>query len=355
MAIILKPTQAESIPFDQLGQTQPTQGRLLNQPTQTQPVKEPGFIKSLLSPLVKVGVQAYATGRETVRATAKLGTLAAAAPEDRESVVRELQEAEKTEKQTVKVPGYGEVMPIGLSGESTGEVIKKSAGLGAELASYGMGAVGAGKTIVGRTLLQGVAPGVTAGVGTALQEDKTLGQTALQGLTGGVLGAGAFGLTKALQPVLSAVQKVTSPIAKQQKLAVTSAIDKAFPAKEVTKKLETDNAMETVFRTINTLKPKFTDEVGEEVVGSPQTRFQVLQAITPIKQNIFNAYDEIAKTAGKTYKFNPQEVIKTEQGKKSLSSTFRGIATSKSRSKEVRDAAREIAGTIDGLKGSNVS
>lgn len=279
----------------------------LNDNQSQQQPEHKGFIRTvaegIATPFAKVGVQ----GANVFESTVKL-------------LAGDTQGASEALDKSRNIPGLGKVAPV-ISGtqaqnESFGTQVKKVVGTGLDIGSNFIGAEGASavvkqglKGLVKQGAITGLKYGASTGgissLGQAMEEDKGLIETGLRTVVGTVGGAVLGSTLGAATPAVKAgMNKLLLPVEQKISNVLRESIDKGIKpyfGNKATPALRDAyyKKAEDAFAIIHKYKPALLDDtVGEEVVRSPQSRREMLEALGKSKKSIYEKYSSLAQESG---------------------------------------------------------
>ena len=253
--------------------------------------------------------------------------------------------------------------------KATGSAAKEVVGRGADIASNFIGAEGVGAVAkqgfkgaaiqAAKTgLKEGAVVGGLSGFGNELQKkDSTLGSVTgntvlgtVAGAAGGaVLGAGGAVVKKGVVGAAKVIAKPFQSIETRTTQAINDAIDKGLKpsvkGNAVKKEVFRTKATQA-FHVINEYKPTLAREGEEAIQRNPETRAEMLDAVSQAKKQVFHEYDNLARESNDAgAKFNPS----------SIESRLDAISNDKAYNPEIRNYAQTVKAEISELRGENMS
>lgn len=271
-------------------------------PVMSQKPKD-GFFKGLAKSIAKPFAETATVGYNALSATGNL-------------LSGDVEGANKALEAKRDLPFMGETKPAFTGQEGFGEGVKKMVGYGAEMGSNFIGGGGVGN--LAKNTLKGL---VKQGVKTAVKEGAVSGAlnqfgesvknpnesalgAAVNTTVGGVGGAALAGFL-AIPSTLTGygIKKIIAPVSQKAKEAVFEAVNKGIkPNFSGRTTVEAQNAYakdaEMAFHTISQFKPTLINDDGLEVVRSPKTRKELLDAISQIKGKVYQLYNGLKVSSG---------------------------------------------------------
>lgn len=310
--------------------------------------KQPGLLRSVATTIAKEAIKPFArVGTSVANVGLSAGRL----------LQGDVAGAQKELQASRNLPFMGETKPAFTGQETPLEMAKKVGGYGAEIGSWIVGGGGLGQvakqTLKGQVvkgLAQGAKAGAIsggmAGAGRTAEELGTAGEIATSGALGAGAGGAIGGVIGGVAPIVGVgAKKIFQPIEKQVSSKIREAIDKGLkPGKASIQKGEQFyNKAQEAFQILAKRKPaiEVADE-AERVVKLPETRAEMLDALSQTKKQIYSEYTDLAEKAGGA-KYNTTNVANKLQE----------IAQSKKYNPQVRKHAEELFYELEELNGES--